>query len=179
MKIDLGRNKSSSKMRGKLKRLLWEIAWSVAGRITPRWCLNGWRCTLMRMFGARVGRGCIMRNTVSCWRPDNVMLGDNCWIDSDVRLYSADKIKIGSNCVVSAQAFLCTASHDIRSETFELVTAPITLEDCVWVASNAIVLPGVTLHEGCVVGAGAVVSHDVPAWTVVGGNPAREIGKRE
>jgi len=86
---------------------------------------------------------------------------------------------MGSNCVVSAGAFVCTATHDITSPIFELVTRPVVMGDGVWVAGNAIVLPGVTLGEGAVVAAGAVVTKDVDAWTVVGGNPAKVLKRRE
>jgi len=178
MKVDLSKNVAPHSSGSKIRRLAWELVWGVFGRLTPRWCLNGWRVRLLRLFGAKIGRDCIVRNTAVCWKPDNLTVGDNSWIDSDVNLYSVDRITIGSNCVVSTGAFLCTATHDIRKEDFPLTTAPIVMEDGAWVAARAIVLPGVTLHEGCVVGAGAVVTKDVPAWTIVAGNPAREVGVR-
>lgn len=178
MKVDLSRNVAPHSAGSKVRRLVWECVHALFFRLTPRWMLNGWRCRVMRAFGAKIGRAVVLRNTVVCWKPDNLAIGDQSWIDGEVNLYSVDKITIGSNCVVSAGAFLCTASHDIRKEDFPLVTAPIVLEDGAWVAARAIVLPGVTLHEGCVVGAGAVVSKDVPAWTIVAGNPAREVGRR-
>ena len=179
MKVDLSKNYAPLSAGSKVRRLAWELTWFLFGRLTPRWCLNGWRVAVMRLFGAKIGKGCCVRNTVVCWQPDNLSVGDYSWLDEDAKLYSVDKITIGANCVVSTGAFLCTASHDMGREDFMLTHAPIVLEDGAWVAARAIVLPGVTLHEGCVVGAGAVVSKDVPAWTVVAGNPAREVGKRE
>jgi acetyltransferase-like isoleucine patch superfamily enzyme len=74
---------------------------------------------------------------------------------------------------------LITGSHEISSGHFDLITRPITVEDNVWIATGAMILPGVTIGEGAVVAAGAVVTKDVEPWTVVGGNPARFIKKRE
>ncbi len=73
---------------------------------------------------------------------------------------------------------MLSGSHQLESQYFDLITKPITIKDNVWIATDAIILPGVTIGEGAVVAAGAVVSKDVEPWTVVGGNPARFIKKR-
>ena len=131
------------------------------------------------MFGAKIGKHCRVYGGTRVWIPDNLIMGDDCWLDNDTRIYNVDKIALGSNCVVSAGAFLCTASHDISSASFELITKPIALKDGAWCSSNALILPGVTIGEGAVVGAGAVVVKDVEPWAVVAGNPARFVKKRE
>ena len=74
---------------------------------------------------------------------------------------------------------LITGSHDISSPAFKLTTKSIAIGDNVWVATGATILPGVMIGEGAVVAAGAVVTKDVEPWTVVGGNPAKFIKKRE
>ena len=86
---------------------------------------------------------------------------------------------IGKNVCIGEDVRLITGSHDVTSPHFNLVTRPITINDNVWIATGAIVLPGVTIGEGAVVGAGSVVTKDVEPWTVVGGNPAKFIKKRE
>ena len=105
-------------------------------------------------------------------------MGPYSCLSEHVDCYAVDQIILGKNVTVSQGAFLCTASHDISSPIMELTTKSLIIEDNVWVCARAIVLPGVTLHEGCVVAAGAVVTKDVPAWTIVGGNPAKPIGTR-
>ncbi len=71
-----------------------------------------------------------------------------------------------------------TGSHDVTSPLFDLVTKSILIHDNVWIATGAIILPGITIGEGAVVGAGAVVTKDVEPWTVIGGNPAKFIKNR-
>jgi putative colanic acid biosynthesis acetyltransferase WcaF len=73
---------------------------------------------------------------------------------------------------------LCSVSHDYTSDSYTLIGSKITVKDDVWIAIQAFIMPGVTIGEGAVVGACAVVTKDVPPWTVVAGNPAREIKKR-
>ena len=132
----------------------------------------------MRLFGARIGRGVRIQGSAHVWQPWKLSIGDWSWIDGEVSLYSVDCISVGSNAVVSEGAFICTASHDISRETFDLVTKPITIGDGTWVAARAIVLPGVSVGDGAVIAAGAVVAHDVEPWTIVAGNPAKVVKKR-
>ena len=175
--LDQYRNRHSD--GSKVRRLLWEIIWPIACGWTPRWCLNGWRVAVLRLFGAKIARGVRIQGSARIWQPWKLTIGENSWIDGGTKLYSVDEIVIGANAVVSEGAFVCTASHDIRSEIFELVTKPIRIGDMAWVCARAILLPGVTVGEGAVVAAGAVVAKDVAPWTVVGGNPAKEIGTRK
>lgn len=164
----------------KIKRALWNVVWFCFFRPTPRGNLfRRWRAFLLRCFGAKIGKGCYILPDCRIWQPWKLELGDYSWLGQHVDCYAVDTVRIGAQCVISQDAFLSTASHDISSPIFELTTKSIVIEDQVWVGARAIILPGVTLHEGCVVAAGAVVTKDVPAWTVVGGNPARLIGKRE
>ncbi|MDQ0514679.1 putative colanic acid biosynthesis acetyltransferase [Kaistia geumhonensis] len=100
-------------------------------------------------------------------------LGDN------VDCYSMDRISIGSKVAVSQRAFLCTGSHDTRSLRRPLTTAPIRLGDHVWVAAEAMVMPGVEIGEGTVVGARSVVTTTLPAWMICAGQPCRVLKPRE
>ena len=98
---------------------------------------------------------------------------------SGVDCYNVALVKIGANTTVSQGAYLCTASHDISDSLNPLVTAPIIIEDQAWVAADAFVSMGVTVGQGAVIGARACVFKDVEPWTVVGGNPAKFIKRRE
>ena len=106
-------------------------------------------------------------------------MGAYACLSENVDCYAVDAIVVGDQATVSQGTKLCTASHDISSKIMELATKPISIGANAWVAGWSIVLPGVTIGEGAVVGTGSVVTKDVEPWTVVGGNPAKFIKKRE
>lgn len=161
----------------KAARIGWGLVRMLLFASTPRWGMFKWRAFLLRAFGAKIGHSYV-RPSCRVWAPWNLEVGEETALDEGVFCYSVDSIKIGDSAVISREAFLCTASHDIHSPTRDLITAPIVIEDYAWVAARAFVGPGVTIGEGAVVGACAVVTKDVEPWTVVAGNPARFVKKR-
>lgn len=180
--LDLKNYKNRHSRASKLRRALWNIVWFFLFRLTPDRGLVlfvRWRVFLLRLFGAKIGRHCAIRNSCKVWQPWNLELGDWVALSEDCDIYSVDKIKIGSQTTISCGAFLCCASHDVTSPIMELTYAPIEIGENAWIAARAIVMPGVRIGDGAVVGAGAVVVHDVESWTIVGGNPAKFIKRRE
>ena len=115
----------------------------------------------------------------ACGLSMELSIGDQSSIGEHAWIYCLDKITIGKNCCIGEDVRLLTGSHDVHVPTFDLVTKPISIKDDVWIATGAYVLPGVTIGEGSVVGAGSVVTKDVEPWTVVAGNPAKFIKRRE
>ena len=152
--------------------------WRVVNALAFGWCGNRVRLLLLKAFGAKISKGCLICRGVVVYAPWNLEIGEMVCIGPHVELYNKDKVQIGSGVVVSQGAYLCTASHDISSPVMALIMAPIVIEDNVWVAAKASILPGVTISEGVIVGACAVVAKEVPAWSVVVGNPARVVKKR-
>ena len=126
-----------------------------------------------------MGRRCAVSASAKIWAPWNLELGDYVAVGARAEIYNVARITVGSNVTISQDSYLCTASHDISRLKKPLVFKPISLGDSVWVAARAMVLPGIAIGEGAVVAAGAVVVKDVEPWTVVGGNPAKVIKKRE
>lgn len=168
--------------RNKLARLVWNCAWFFLARWTPERgfaVFNRWRITLLRLFGAKIGKNCVVMSSVEVWQPWKLEIGDYVALSEKVICYTVDNIRIGSQTTVSREVFLCCAGHDVSSPIMELTYAPITIGSSAWIAARAIVMQGVTVGEGAVVAAGAVVTKDVEPWTVVGGNPAKVIKKRE
>jgi putative colanic acid biosynthesis acetyltransferase WcaF len=102
---------------------------------------------------------------------------DSCLADG-VDCYAVDKVILEQSAIVSQQATLCTATHDYNDPDFRLVTRPIIIGAHAWIGACAFIGPGVSIGEGAVVGAASAVFRDVTAWTVVGGNPAKELKKR-
>jgi putative colanic acid biosynthesis acetyltransferase WcaF len=162
----------------KRKRLAWCVLWGVLAKWMPFYVGRSWRVFVLERFGMKHNGHVTIYPTVKVWAPWNVEMGSYVAIDDGVNLYSADRIKIGTKVAISRNSFICTASHDITKANRPLVTAPIEICDGVWIGAHAIILPGVTVGEGAVVGACAVVTKDVEPWTVVAGNPARVIKKR-
>jgi putative colanic acid biosynthesis acetyltransferase WcaF len=105
------------------------------------------------------------------------MAKNSCLAD-DVDCYNPSLVNLGELAIVSQYAFLCTASHDYNDPDFAFLSRPIAIERLAWVAARAYVGPGVTIREGAIVGANSCVYSDVPSWVVVGGNPAKTIGRR-
>lgn len=157
--------------------VLWWLVDALLFRPSPA-PLYGWRRFLLRLFGARIGRGARIKPTVRITYPWKVAIGDHCWVGQRVELYSLGPITIGNNVCVSQDSYLCTGFHDRRDVAFAIDARPIVVEDEAWVASQAFVMPGVTIGRGAVVGVRSLVLKDVPAGMVVGGQPARPLGPR-
>ncbi len=136
---------------------------------------SGLRVRLLRGFGARIGRGVVVRGGVNVSFPWRLTLGDHVWIGEDAGVLSLAAVTVESNVCISQRAYLCTGSHDFRRPDFPLVTRPITVRTGSWVAAAAFVGPGVEIGAGALVGAGSVVLADVPPGCLVRGNPARVV----
>lgn len=176
--IDASNSPSPHSRRNRVARLAWDLTWRWLYRPSPRMAY-AWRRLLLRAFGAKLGREVVPHATARIWAPWNLEMGDYSCLGDHVDCYCVDRIKVGSHATVSQYSYLCAASHDYRDPHMRLTTAPIEIGDGAWVAADAFVGPGVKIGEGAVVGARASVFKDVEPWTVVVGNPARFLKKRE
>ena len=156
---------------------LWWIVEALLFRPSPQF-LYGWRRWLLRRFGARVGRGAIIRPTVKTQFPWKVSIGDYAWIGDDVVLYSLGPIVIGNNVVVSQKSYICTGSHDPGQLDFPIFSRPIYIEDECWIATDVYVAPGVRIGRGTLVGARSSVFKDLPAGKICMGSPAKVVKDR-
>lgn len=162
----------------KMSRVLWQFVWSLAYRPSPR-VLHGWRRLLLRMFGASIGKGAHPYPSAKIWAPWNLTMKAHSCLGPYVDCYCVEKVVVGEHATVSQYSFLCSATHDYRDATMPLITAPIVIGSYAWIGADAFIGPGVRVGPGAVVGARASVYRDVEPWTVVGGNPARVINKRD
>ncbi len=174
--MDLSRYDNSDFDRGapSWKEALW---WLVRGQFfqTVLPWPSSLRTALLRIFGARVGDGVVIRANVNISFPWRLTIGDHVWIGEDVGILSLAEVVIESNVCISQRAYLCTGSHDYRRDDFPLVTRPVTVRAGSWVAAAAFIAPGVEIGAGSVVAAGSVVTASVPPGSVVRGNPAAVI----
>lgn len=154
--------------------LLWWFVQATLFRCSPQ-PLYGFRRWLLRLFGARIGKGVKIRPSACFTYPWKVSIGDHSWIGDRAELYSLDRIEIGAHCVVSQRSYLCTGSHDMTDAAFGLIVRPVRLLDGAWVASDVFVCPGVTIGTMAVAAARSTVMRDIPAEEVHAGTPARFI----
>ncbi|MEO1524559.1 MAG: putative colanic acid biosynthesis acetyltransferase [Planctomycetota bacterium] len=162
----------------KIGRVLWGLCWLLMFRPSPR-LLFQWRVILLRIFGADVDWNSRIDPSVRIWAPWNLRIGRDASIGHHADIYNVAKITIGNHATVSQYGYLCSASHDLADPTMSLTSSPIEIGPAAWVCARAFVGPGVTVGEGAVAGACAVVVKDVADWMIVAGNPAREIRRRE
>jgi len=161
-------------LRNRIQRALWQIAYVILFRPSPR-PLHSWRRFLLGLFGAQLGKHCHIYPRAVIWAPWNLVCGEKVGIANDAEIYNPSVIAIGDRSTISQGAYLCGASHDYTKWSFPLVTKPITVGKHAWIAARAIVHMGVTIPDGCVIGAGSIVTHDMPPWSVCVGNPCRMI----
>jgi maltose O-acetyltransferase len=112
------------------------------------------------------------------YAPERIVIGEHVTIGDTAFLDGRSGLTIGSNVNLGSHVSIYTREHDVNSPDFAETGAPVSIGDRAWVSSHAIVLPGITIGEGAVVAAGAVVTKDVPPFTIVGGSPAKVIGSR-
>lgn len=131
------------------------------------------KSNLLRLFGAKVGQGLVIRPCVRIKQPWCLTIGDNVWVGEFVRIDNLVQIHLGSNVCLSQGSFLLTGNHDYSRSSFDLITGEIQLDDGVWIGANALVGPGVTCHSHAVLVAGSMAFNDLEAYQIYQGNPAR------
>ena len=172
------RRQASFSLRNRIMRALWGVAGAVldrAGRPGPS---SAWRALVLRLFGARMGRGCHVYPGVRVWAPWNLVMEDQASLGDGVICYNIATITVGRRAVVSQGAHLCTGTHDYEDPAFQLVAKPISIGAEAWICTEAFIAPGVCIGEGAVIGARALVTRDMPAWMVCAGMPARAVKPR-
>ena len=177
--IKIERYKDVLTLGDKLKRLLWNITYVFFFRPFSLPIFKYWRNLLLKIFGAQIGKGSVVRASAKIWNPQNLIIGKFTCIGPEAIIYNPAPIILGDKVTISQYAYLCAASHDITDSNHRLVTDVIKVDSFAWVAADAFVGMGVTIGEGAVVGARACVFKDVAPWTVVGGNPAKYIKDRK
>lgn len=132
-----------------------------------------------RLSGIKIGKGSTLHMGAKFYEPSGITIGRDSIIGEGVVLDGRDSLTIGNHVDFASEVMVYNAEHDINDASFSAISAPVSIEDYVFVGPRAIILPGVTIGRGAVVGAGAVVTKDVASYTVVGGVPAKVIGERK
>jgi acetyltransferase-like isoleucine patch superfamily enzyme len=179
-------------------RRVWRVAAEELSAFHPRWLLvrllggllpegvgNRGRAPLLRLAGFRVGHATSLSGLPRLTGAGNIYarlsIGQHCQINAALSLELGATISIGDHVGIGQEVIILTTSHEHhdspRHRAGPLVRQPVRIEDGVWIGARTLILPGVTIGQGAVVAAGAVVARDVPPHTLVAGVPARPVGK--
>ena len=135
--------------------------------------LSGVRCALLRLFGARIGPGVVIKPGVRVKYPWRLAVGDHAWIGEDAWIDNLDHVSIGAHACVSQGVYLCTGNHDWADPAFGLIVKPIQIGPGAWVGARSTVAPGVSIGAGAILAIGGVAVKDIPPLEIHAGNPAR------
>lgn len=176
-RLDLYDNSWYKTGGGPLRKLLWYFLnqWVMNAGSIP---FSGLRVGLLRLFGARVGKGVVIKPSVNIKYPWRLSIGDHCWIGEEVWIDNLAQVTIGDHVCISQGAMLLCGNHNYRKPTFDLMVKEIILENGAWVGAKSVVTPGVKMQEHAVLTAGSVAVSELQAWTIYQGNPALAVRKR-
>jgi putative colanic acid biosynthesis acetyltransferase WcaF len=134
--------------------------------------LSSLKVSLLRFFGARLGKGVIVKPSVNIKYPWKLQVGDHSWIGEGVWIDNLSDVIIGKNVTLSQGCLILTGSHDHTRTSFDFLSYPIRIEDGAWIGAKAIVTGGVTCGTHCILGAGSVAEKEMGSYTIYKGNPA-------
>jgi putative colanic acid biosynthesis acetyltransferase WcaF len=156
--------------REQIGRILWWIGGFLLfqGSLRP---MYAWRRWVLRLFGARVGRGASIQRSVRIDLPWNLEIGRGSTLGENVWVHNLGKVRIGDYVTISQRVFLCTGTHDYTRPEFDILRKPVCIQRGVWVAADAFIGPGVTIGENAVIGVRSVVLKDMPSGMVCVGHP--------
>jgi len=139
---------------------------------------SGLKKFLLRLFGAKIGKGVVLKPGINIKYPWNLTIGDYSWIGERVWIDCLDKVTIGANCCLSQGAVLLSGNHNYSKTTFDLMIAPIIIEDGVWIGAGAMVTGGTICGSHSVLSVKSVASHDLEVYGIYRGNPAKKVRER-
>lgn len=162
---------------GKVKEGLWIITSLLLFRLCP-FVLSPLKRGILRIFGAKIGHGVVIKPQVKITFPWKLTIGDHVWLGEECWILNLEKIEIGDNVCISQRAFLCTGNHNFSTPSFDLMVKPILVEEGAWIGAGSFVGPGVNVGSHAVLTAGSVTGKSLGPWTIYQGDPAVAIKER-
>lgn len=132
-----------------------------------------------KLDGVKLGKNVHIHMGTQFFYPSNISIGEGSIVGQNAFLDGRDKLTIGRHVDIASDVMILNSKHDINSEDFKAITAPVEIGDYVFIGPRAIILPGIKIGKGAIVAAGAVVTKNVLEFAIVGGVPAKEIGERK
>lgn len=157
-----------------------EALWlAVSGLLFSTWLPGSkWRAALLRLFGARIGRGVVIKPRVLVKFPWRLSIGEHSWIGESVWIDNLAEVSIGDHACISQGTYICTGSHDWASESFDLIVTPIAIGAKAWIGAKSLVAPGCEVGEGTVLTLGSVATGYLEPWMIYSGWPAIPVKHR-
>jgi maltose O-acetyltransferase len=150
----------------------WLIVWVKRLLNAPNLLASMLRHARLRLRGASLAELVVIESCRVQGVMRNLSIGEGSFIGEDTQMMLHERITIGERVVINRGVTILTASHDVRDPRWRMLRQPVAIGDYAWIATGAMLLPGVKIGRGAVVGAGAVVRRDVPERAIVAGNPA-------
>ncbi|OOQ58092.1 WcaF family extracellular polysaccharide biosynthesis acetyltransferase [Mucilaginibacter pedocola] len=161
-----------------IKRLLWYYVNAIFFK-TALFPINGLKTALLKVFGAGIGKGVVIKPSVNIKYPWLLRIGNHSWVGEGVWIDNLVMVNIGNHVCLSQGAILQTGSHNYKKHTFDLITGSIVLEDGAWIGCGAIVNQGITIGSHAVLTSGSVATKNLEPYTIYQGNPAVKVRGRE
>ena len=179
MKTDLSKFNNSWYSQGnKLKIVLWFFvnALFFNNPIIP---FSALKVMFLKLFGAKIGKGVMIKPSVNIKYPWLLEIGNYVWIGEGVWIDNLAKVYIGDNACLSQGAMLLCGNHDYKKSTFDLIVGEITIEEGVWIGAKTVVCPGITCGAHSILTVGSIANKNMDIWGIYKGNPAIKIKVRE
>ncbi|NND93438.1 MAG: colanic acid biosynthesis acetyltransferase WcaF [Flavobacteriales bacterium] len=177
-KTDLSLFNNSDYRPGSLpKRVLWYLV-SVTIFMNRFFPFMGPKRLFLRIFGASIGKGLVIKPCVNIKYPWHLEIGDHVWIGEKVWIDNLDIVSIGSHCCISQGALILSGNHDYTKPAFDLKTAPIVIEEGAWIGARGMVTSGVTVGSHAVLSVMSVANKDLDSYMIYQGNPAKVVRDR-
>ncbi|MDF5714038.1 MAG: WcaF family extracellular polysaccharide biosynthesis acetyltransferase [Rhizonema sp. NSF051] len=160
------------------KQVLWYFVGTTL--VQSYWLpMSTFKVGILRLFGAKIGQGVRIKPGIRVKFPWRLTVGDCVWIGEDAWLDNIAPITIESHVCLSQGIYLCTGNHNWNHPNFQLICAPIHIQESSWIAAKSVIGPGVTVGRGAVLTLGGVAGHSLKPMTIYAGNPAQPIKQRK
>ncbi len=170
-------NNSWYKPGGGFKRSVWYFV-NVFFFKSSLFPFYGLKTGLLRLFGAKVGRGVLIKPNVNIKYPWKLSIGDDVWIGENVWIDNLAEVNIGNNVCISQDAYILCGNHDFSKQTFDLMVTPVIIEEGVWIGARSVVAGGSICRSHAVLSAGSVCAGTLEPYSIYRGNPAEKIRER-